>query len=225
VAIVALHFCDLFSLKMNIFLPLLFCIGAASVLAMSSCASSQISTQRSSQDSLKSTSQSSSQAASTVSQHLPNLPPASHSAPPHSAPSTAPPILGKISWADWKKNAGWLTYTNPAYTPSVAFAERIEEDINSDDFSFVLFAGSWCDDSQSELPKLFQVFELANVPLSKITMYGVDENKNDPTGTAQKYGVYKVPTLIAFKKNVEAGRIIEHPRTSWESDITVIMQR
>lgn len=95
----------------------------------------------------------------------------------------------------------------------------------ADSISFVLFAGSWCDDSQIELPRLFQVFEAANINADKITMYGVDENKNDPTGTAERLGIYKVPTLIAFKRGRETGRIIEHPRTNWELDVIVIMER
>lgn len=97
--------------------------------------------------------------------------------------------------------------------------------MNADSVSFMLFAGSWCEDSQIELPRLFQVFESSNITAKNVTVYGVDESKNDPTGTAQRFGIYKVPTLIAFKRGRETGRIIEHPRTNWELDLIVIIER
>jgi thiol-disulfide isomerase/thioredoxin len=139
-----------------------------------------------------------------------------------------PVLMGEISWKDWQKNAQWDSYKPPAsYTTNPAFTARIEEDVRATDvnLSFLLFSGSWCEDSQTELPKFFALAEAAAVPAEKITMIGVDENKFEPSGLAAKYGIYKVPTLIALKNGKEIGRIIEKPRTSWELDVIVIIER
>jgi thiol-disulfide isomerase/thioredoxin len=133
--------------------------------------------------------------------------------------------MGQLTWEDWKKNARWSRYDAPNYNPSSVFTQRIEEDMSTGEISFLLFAGSWCEDSQTELPRLFKLLEASNVPSSKVQIHGVDENKHDLAGLSQKYGIYKVPTLIALKNGRELGRIIEHPRTSWELDVIVIIER
>jgi thiol-disulfide isomerase/thioredoxin len=141
---------------------------------------------------------------------------------------TYPVVMGEISWKDWQRAAQWETYAPPAnYTPSPAFTSRIEEDVRATDLDlrFILFAGSWCEDSQTELPKFFALADAASIPANKITIIGVDENKFEPSGMAAKYGIYKIPTLIALKNGKETGRIIEKPRTSWELDVIVIIER
>ncbi len=135
------------------------------------------------------------------------------------------PLLGKLTWADWKKNAGWESYAAVNFAPNPAFVQRIEEDVHSFDFSFIVFAGNWCEDSRSELPKFYQLLEMANIPASKVTMYGLDENKNDITRNAEKFGIYKVPTIIVVRNGIENGRIAEKPHTSWDLDLIIVMER
>jgi thiol-disulfide isomerase/thioredoxin len=128
-------------------------------------------------------------------------------------------IVGKITWDDWKKDAGWSDYSAIDYSPTdlVEFREIVNSDI-----SFILFSGSWCGDSKSEVPKIFKLFSQAGKE-NKIKLYGLDRMKDEPSGIAKLYKIEKVPTLIILRDNQESGRIIEYPAISWEKDIMQII--
>jgi thiol-disulfide isomerase/thioredoxin len=142
---------------------------------------------------------------------------------PQGAP---PPVLGETSWEEWKRKAGWASYKDETFKPIPAILQRIEEDLNADKtISFIVFSGTWCDDAKTEMPRLFQVLEGANVSKDRIKLIGVNEQKFDPTGSAERFGVALVPTIVVMKNGKENGRISEHPRTSWELDLVVVIER
>ncbi|MGA2298573.1 MAG: hypothetical protein ABSG15_13590, partial [FCB group bacterium] len=58
----------------------------------------------------------------------------------------------------------------------------------------------------------------------KIDLYGVDRQKQEPTGTATLYKLEKVPTMIIFAGESEIGRIVETPKKSWDEDIVDIIR-
>ena len=128
-------------------------------------------------------------------------------------------ITGKFSWNQWQQQTGWNSYDAADYEPGEFLAEQLSNIVSSDSIDFLLFSGSWCGDSESEVPKIYKLFQVAKIPLTKITLYGVDRQKLEPTGTAKKYEIQRVPTLIILSKGKEKGRIIEYPKVSWEEDI------
>ena len=134
-------------------------------------------------------------------------------------------ITGKFSWNQWQQQAGWHSYDATDYEPGEFLAEQLSNIVSSDSIDILLFAGSWCGDSESEVPKIYKLFQVAKIPLTKITLYGVDRQKLEPTGTAQKYEIQRVPTLIILGKGKEKGRIIEYPKVSWEEDIFKILMK
>ncbi len=134
-------------------------------------------------------------------------------------------ISGKFSWTEWRRQAGWESYNADNYEPGVFLTEQLNSLINNKNkrISFILFSASWCGDSESEVPKIFKMFDIANIPLSKIELYGVDRAKRELSGTAEKFNILRVPTLIVLKNGNEIGRIVEHPLSSWEEDIFKIL--
>lgn len=152
---------------------------------------------------------------------------AASSAVKESAPQNAKAlVLGEISWDEWKRKAGWAAYKDENFKPIPAILQRIEEDLNADKtISFLIFSATWCDDAAVEMPRLFQVLEGANVTKDRIKIIGVNEQKIDPTGSAERFGVALVPTIVVMKNGKENGRISEHPRTSWELDLIVVIER
>src|SRR2546427_625344 len=48
---------------------------------------------------------------------------------------------------------------------------------NKDSVSFVIFGGTWCDDTQFILPKFFILQEKAGIPDEKISLFGVNRDK------------------------------------------------
>ena len=128
-------------------------------------------------------------------------------------------IVGKITWQEWQRHAGWSDYSAADYSPSNISEFRAAID---DDISFLLFAGSWCGDSKSEVPKIFKLFKQADIE-NKIRLYGLDRQKEETSGVAKLYKIERVPTLVILKNNNEAGRIIEYPEESWGFDIMKII--
>jgi thiol-disulfide isomerase/thioredoxin len=91
--------------------------------------------------------------------------------------------------------------------------------------SIKIVMGTWCPDSRREVPRLMRVLDIWQFPLSGVIFIGVDDAKHSPVGDYDKLDIQRVPTIIIYKNNIEAGRIIETPGTSLEQDIVDILSR
>lgn len=78
------------------------------------------------------------------------------------------------------------------------------------DFSIILFAGTWCHDSQQIIPKYFALLEAAEFPDHKMTIIACDRQKTAPGNIQRPLNVANVPTLIVMKDGKEVGRIVEY---------------
>ena len=134
-------------------------------------------------------------------------------------------VLGKRTWEEWKSQAGWSSYSADSYQPSEAKIQSIAQLVTSKDASFIAFAGSWCPDTIKQLPMIYKIFGLAPIAPNKIELYGVDRKKKEPSATAEKFGIKKVPTLVILSHGKEIGRITEYPEVSWEDDMITILSK
>lgn len=134
-------------------------------------------------------------------------------------------VLGKETWEEWKSQAGWSSYSADSYQPTEAKIQSIAQLVKSKDASFIVFAGSWCPDTIKQLPMIYKIFDLAPIAPNKIELYGVDRKKKEPSGTAEKFGIKKVPTLVILSHGKEIGRITEYPEVSWEDDMITILSK
>jgi thiol-disulfide isomerase/thioredoxin len=88
-----------------------------------------------------------------------------------------------------------------------------------------VFFGTWCHDSEREVPKLLKLFK-ANKHITP-KLVALDYQKQDPEQSAEKHRVKYTPTIIIYKdasKKEELGRIIERPKTSLVEDINQLLQ-
>lgn len=131
-------------------------------------------------------------------------------------------VLGKNTWDNWKTLAKWQSYEAADYSPNDFMVNQITEITNSGGFKYVLFAGSWCGDSKTEVPKIYKL--LGNTQQS-IELIGVDRDKVDPEGLHKIYKITNVPTLIILKNGKEIDRIVEFPKKSWEEDLFGILTK
>ncbi len=88
---------------------------------------------------------------------------------------------------------------------------------------WLVFFGSWCGDTKSEVPKFLSVADQAGIRGERIRLYGLDRSKRSPDGLAGEYQIERVPTFVALKDGQEIGRITETPRVSMEADMLVIL--
>jgi thiol-disulfide isomerase/thioredoxin len=83
----------------------------------------------------------------------------------------------------------------------------------SEKFSVLVFAGTWCQDSQNLLPKLYRLFDKSGYPENKVTLVVVDRKKASTNDLPQKWKLESVPTFIIIKDGKEIGRVVEYGKT------------
>ncbi|UCE05426.1 MAG: thioredoxin family protein [bacterium] len=91
------------------------------------------------------------------------------------------------------------------------------------DVQIIIFLGTWCPDSQREVPRFLKIMELAQNPNISYKLFGLDRSKRDLDGLAEKHQVEFVPTFVVLHNDEEIGRIIETPMVSIEQDLVEIL--
>lgn len=84
-----------------------------------------------------------------------------------------------------------------------------------------IYFGSWCHDSQREVPRLLKV--LAENRTVSYRLIGLDYDKSEPNGSAKNHDIRYTPTFVVYKDNKELGRIIERPTVSLTADISAML--
>lgn len=88
---------------------------------------------------------------------------------------------------------------------------------------FEVYFGTWCHDSEREVPKLLKIIE-ANTSHTH-QLIALDYQKTEPKGRAKRAGVMFTPTIIIYVNDKEVGRIIERPRNTLVNDIDQMIKK
>ncbi|PIE50774.1 MAG: thioredoxin [Flavobacteriales bacterium] len=93
-------------------------------------------------------------------------------------------------------------------------------------YKISVFLGTWCGDSQTQVPQLMKILDDVKFPAKKLTLIGVNRKMESPSGRASLHIIRKVPTIILTKYGKEVGRITETPETGYiEKDLLQIIQK
>lgn len=87
-----------------------------------------------------------------------------------------------------------------------------------------VFMGTWCEDSQREVPALLKILEAADFKMNYLDMVAVTHDKDTPQGLEDGYEMEYVPTIIFFKDGAEINRIVEYPQQTLEQDMLTILK-
>jgi len=109
----------------------------------------------------------------------------------------------------------------PAYQPDLIAAAKLQDLMKGKKTTIVL--GTWCSDSQRQVPRFYKVLDQAGVDETDITLIGVDEMKKSPDGEIDDLNIEHVPTFIFSENNKEIGRITELPSDTLENDMVIIL--
>ena len=77
-------------------------------------------------------------------------------------------------------------------------------------FSLIVFGGTWCEDTQNLLPKLYQLIDASGYPEKQISLLAVDRKKQTINNLNIRYNITNVPTFIVLKQGKEVGRVTEY---------------
>jgi len=139
-----------------------------------------------------------------------------------------PRLLGICSAKDLEQPpyATWYKPNYEAYTPNSGIVDQLKK-LRLEKFTLKIVFGSWCGDSKRELPRMMKVLNAIGLPERNVQLIGVYDSmpvyKQAPNHEEQGLNIYRVPTFIVYKKNVEIGRIVEYPIESLERDLLKIL--
>jgi hypothetical protein len=89
--------------------------------------------------------------------------------------------------------------------------------------SITVVFGTWCSDSQREVPRLCKILDYLHFPENNLTMICVDRLKEAEGTEVPDLNIELVPTIIFSDEGEEMGRIIESPEESLEADMVRIV--
>ena len=116
----------------------------------------------------------------------------------------------------------WFVENYNAHPLNKALVSQI--DSLFDDIEVTIYMGTWCEDSQREVPGFFKIIDALEANDQVQPIVGLNENKVSHDGSAEQAGVTNVPTFIFSKDGEEINRIVEIPIISLEQDILYILQ-
>ena len=92
------------------------------------------------------------------------------------------------------------------------------------DLEVKILFGTWCHDSEREVPRMLKLLEASGVREENISLISLDIRKEEPEGRAKALGVRFTPTFIFLSGGTELGRIIERPIVNLAQDLTALVQ-
>ena len=127
-----------------------------------------------------------------------------------------PDHVGKISAEHLLSEYPEFAKEYETFQPSARQLQDIQALAGKD---VIALFGTWCRDSEREVPRLIKLLEVGNVEVRQLTLYGVSRRKDDPEGYSEKYALKYTPTIVISDDNGELARIIERPKGNLAGDI------
>ena len=116
----------------------------------------------------------------------------------------------------------WYDFEYEEYTPEQSVIEKLKKCIN-DVLRIKIVLGSWCSDSQREVPRFYRIMDEAGIPDEKVELISVNRDKVVPGIDISALKIERVPTFIVYDGIKELGRIIETPAETLEEDLLMIL--
>ncbi len=143
-------------------------------------------------------------------------------APKQASGTKGRPIL--VGWLDEQQ----LMQRLPAYVQGKSSYEPDAEAVAAlqqltEGVEVLVFLGTWCPDSEREVPRFLKIMELVRNPSIRYRLLGLDRTKRDADGLAAKYEIQFVPTFVVLQNEREVGRIVEQAMVSLEDDLVEIL--
>lgn len=106
------------------------------------------------------------------------------------------------------------------YQPSAAALAKMQ---SLQGLNLVVLFGSWCHDSEREVPRLLKLLNQSGVSLKTLQLEAVNQQKQHPEQLHSKYNLRYTATIIVLDSNgQEMGRIIEKPAGTIAEDLAGI---
>lgn len=138
-------------------------------------------------------------------------------------------LLGTITKDNLQNGtyADWYDTFYKAYQTDDLRISKFQEGLNA--HHILLFMGTWCSDSQREVPHFMKILEKAGFPEEQLKIVALDKRdefyKTSPGGEEKGWNIEFVPTFIFLKEGKEVNRIVEFPLNTLEADMEAILSQ
>ena len=131
-------------------------------------------------------------------------------------------LVGKVSLAQLSTyTSDWFSNEYNLYKTNQSLLTKIKPLLNNKKVTLIM--GTWCEDSQREVPGMIKILTEAGYPTSSMDIIAVDEDKTTPGKLEKAFELFNVPTLIFSENGTEINRIVEFPINGLEQDILAIL--
>lgn len=132
-------------------------------------------------------------------------------------------LLGKINYQGLQNEPyqEWFQLNKEGHVLDSAVVDSLKPLLKN--ISIKVFMGTWCEDSQREIPALQKVLEASDYKMDHLEMVAVTHDKDTPNNLEEGYELEYVPTIIFFKDGAEINRIVEYTQESLEKDMLTIL--
>ena len=139
-------------------------------------------------------------------------------------------IIGNTDKEQILKTAheSWFTDNYSSYNANPKSVERLTYLFKTNDFKVEVYFGTWCSDSQREIPKLYKLLEESGFDFKNFKLIGVNEYKELPNATPEEeeiLNITNVPTIIVYENGKEINRFVEYAQESLEKDLIKIFSK
>ncbi|PIQ47372.1 MAG: thiol reductase thioredoxin [Cytophagales bacterium CG12_big_fil_rev_8_21_14_0_65_40_12] len=91
------------------------------------------------------------------------------------------------------------------------------------DLTVLAFMGTWCHDSNREIPRLMRVLDELGIG-EQLELYALDVDKTSVNGKEKSFDIKKTPTIIFYLNGEEVARVLEEPKISFEKELVSILK-
>jgi hypothetical protein len=130
-------------------------------------------------------------------------------------------LLGRVSPASILAVSPAWQEEHDAYTPDPEDVKILAE--LSRKARVDVYFGSWCGDSQREVPRFLKILDVAVPRRLKVRYLALDRTKSHPARLVEGVGIERVPTFVLHVGGREIGRIVETPQSTLEHDLAVLV--
>jgi thiol-disulfide isomerase/thioredoxin len=139
--------------------------------------------------------------------------------------SKKPILRGLITFQDIQDETvcNWFNKGAEAYNPNEMAIKELRSVWTP--YRFVVFVGTWCEDTQYLLPRFYKTLQDAGIDMHSVEMYGVNRDKTTLNLEHVFYNIQRVPTIIVMQQHREVGRIVETANFSIEEDLVRMLEK
>ncbi|QTY27424.1 thioredoxin family protein [Flavobacterium sp. CS20] len=126
------------------------------------------------------------------------------------------------------RHKSWFNKNYNSYEPSPKHIKQIKKLLAKNDYKIEVYFGTWCSDSQREVPRLIKILEASEFDFDNLKLVGVGPEKKVPNVSKKRQkqlNITNVPTIIVYQDDKEINRFVEYAQESLEKDFINILAK